>query len=78
MQLKFSVDVKECFSNRSHHNHTVARVMVLEEKFQPLEVRLENAQWIQESTDERLTLVTCWPNDDNTHRVIVVALPEVS
>jgi len=58
--------------------YRVARVLILEEKYQPLDVRLENARWIQESTNERLTLITCWPNDDNTHRVIVVALPEES
>lgn len=55
--------------------YRVARVLILEEKFQPLEVRLENARWIQRSDDERITLVTCFPNDDNSHRVIVVALP---
>jgi sortase A len=55
--------------------YRVAKVLVLEEKFQPLEVRLENARWIQTSENERLTLVTCFPNDDNSHRVIVIALP---
>jgi len=56
--------------------YRVVRVLVLEEKYQPLEVRLENARWIQTSNDERLTLVSCWPNNDNSHRVIVVAVPE--
>jgi LPXTG-site transpeptidase (sortase) family protein len=28
------------------------------------------------STDERLTLITCWPYETNTHRLIIVALPE--
>jgi sortase A len=55
--------------------YRVARTLVLEEKYQPVEVRMENAQWIQHSSDERLTLVTCWPNDDNSHRVVVVAVP---
>jgi sortase A len=50
--------------------------MILEEKFQPLEVRLENARWLLPSNDERITLVTCWPANDNTHRVIVVAVRE--
>lgn len=47
---------------------------ILEEKYQPLEVRLENARWLLPSTDERVTLVTCWPATSNTHRVIVVAV----
>lgn len=53
--------------------YTVEEVMVLEEKFAPLEQRIENAQWIKTFDDDRLTLVSCWPEDDNTHRVIVVA-----
>jgi hypothetical protein len=48
---------------------------IVPEKDQPLEVRRENARWIGPSNDERLTLVTCWPRHDNTHRLILVALP---
>ena len=47
----------------------------LRRKNQSLEVRRENARWIGPSHDERLTLVTCWPRNDNTHRLILVALP---
>ena len=39
-------------------------------------MREENGRWIQPSDDERLTLVTCWPADSNTHRLILVAVPE--
>lgn len=53
--------------------YVVSDVLILEEKDQPLETRLENAQWIEPTDDERLTLVTCWPYTDNTHRLIVVA-----
>lgn len=55
--------------------YQVASTMILKERFQPLEVRLENARWILHSNDERLTLITCWPYESNTHRVVVVALP---
>jgi sortase A len=48
---------------------------ILPEKGQPLSVRLKNAAWIQPTTDERLTLVTCWPYTSNTHRLIIVARP---
>jgi sortase A len=48
---------------------------VLLERDQPREVRLKNARWIQPTTDERLTLVTCWPYTSNTHRLIIVARP---
>lgn len=57
------------------HNYAVADVQILPERDQPLSVRQENAQWIQPTTDERLTLVTCWPQTDNSHRLIVVAYP---
>ncbi len=48
---------------------------VLEERGQPIDVRLQNAQWIEPTDDERITLITCWPYTDNSHRVVVVAEP---
>ncbi|WP_420631228.1 sortase [Candidatus Leptofilum sp.] len=57
------------------HNFTVTDVQILPERDQPLATRLENAQWIEPTSDERLTLVTCWPHTDNSHRLIVVARP---
>ncbi|MGH2581400.1 MAG: sortase [Anaerolineales bacterium] len=56
--------------------YRVVLSMILEEKYQPLEVRLENARWILPSTDERITLITCWPERGNSHRVVVVAVRE--
>lgn len=35
----------------------------------------QNAQWILPTVDERVTLVTCWPYEGNSHRLIVVAKP---
>lgn len=55
--------------------YKVASVMILPERFESSEVRLQNARWIQRSDDERLTLISCWPYESNTHRVIVVAFP---
>lgn len=48
---------------------------ILPERYQPIEKRLENARWIQPSSDERITLITCWPYESNTHRVVIVAVP---
>lgn len=62
-------------SQRGEYHYTVVSTMILPERFQPEEVRLQNAKWIQSSEDERITLVTCWPYESNTHRVIVVAFP---
>lgn len=56
--------------------YVIVNKMILPEKDESLEFRLENARWILPSNDERLTLVTCWPADSNSHRLILVAIPE--
>lgn len=55
--------------------YEVTETELFEEQGQPLSVRLENAKWIEPTEDERVTLVTCWPYTDNTHRVVIVARP---
>jgi sortase A len=56
--------------------YVVEEVLILPERNQPLPVRLANARYIQPTEDERLTLVTCWPYEDNTHRTVVIAWPD--
>jgi LPXTG-site transpeptidase (sortase) family protein len=63
------------YSGSHVFEYQVAAKMLLPERFQPLEVRLANARWIMPSDDERLTLITCWPADSNTNRVVIVAFP---
>ncbi len=53
--------------------YRVDEVMILPEVGATPEQRRQNAQWIQPFDDSRLTLVSCWPETSNTHRVIVVA-----
>ncbi len=55
--------------------YQVAQTMVLAEEGQPVEVRQANARWILPTDDERVTLITCWPYESNTHRLVVIALP---
>jgi sortase A len=55
--------------------YAVEQKMILKEKGEPLEVRLQNASWILPTEEERLTMVTCWPYTNNTHRLVVVAVP---
>ena len=55
--------------------YVVSMLKILPEKGQQISVRLENAKWIQPTKDERVTLITCWPYENNTHRLIVVAQP---
>lgn len=68
-------DFINLFSEGKLYQYIITNVMIFEEKDQPLDVRLENARWILPSEDERITLVTCWPQDSNTHRLIIVAVP---
>jgi LPXTG-site transpeptidase (sortase) family protein len=62
-------------SGKNAFEYVIANKMILPEKNEPLEVRLENGRWILPSKDERVTLVTCWPENTNTHRLIIVAVP---
>jgi sortase A len=57
------------------HVYRVAHHELLEERGLSLRERMRNARWIAPTQDERLTLVTCWPNTTNSHRLIVVAEP---
>ena len=57
----------------AHGHLRPANVLILPERDADLAARLENARWIEPSQDIRLTLVTCWPEYSNTHRLIIVA-----
>ena len=68
-------DVIQVYSGEWEYRYAVAAKLLLPERGQRLEVRMENARWLAASEDERLTLVTCWPAESNTHRLIVIAYP---
>ncbi len=70
-----SGDLIKVYSNDQAHSYQVTALHILPDRDEPIEVRRQNAIWIQPTLDERLTLVTCWPYTDNTHRLIVVAKP---
>lgn len=57
------------------YTYLVESNLILPDKNVSIEQRRENAKWIAPTNDERLTLVTCWPYTNNTHRVVVVAKP---
>jgi LPXTG-site transpeptidase (sortase) family protein len=59
---------------RDYHYAVTDHFIVLE-RGAPEEQRHQNAQWIMPSVDERVTMITCWPYVDNSHRLIVVAKP---
>ena len=68
-------DVISLYSGQKVFNYVIALKMILRERDQPVNIRLQNAAWILPSKDERLTLLTCWPYTTNTHRLIIVAVP---
>jgi sortase A len=80
--FRFLVDVQEgdevdLYVGDTVYRYIVEQKLIVKEKGEPLEVRQQNAQWIAPTDDTRVTLVTCWPYTSNTHRVIVVAKPEL-
>lgn len=68
-------DLIQVYSGSVKFTYEVRETMIISEKYRPLEERLANSRWVQATTDERLTLITCWPPTSNTHRVVVVAYP---
>jgi sortase A len=62
-------------SENHTYQYVITNKMILPENFEDLDERMNNARWIQPSTDERVTLITCWPYESNTHRLIIVAKP---
>lgn len=70
-------DIIYIFSGDRQFGYMVTNKMILPELGEDVSIqqRLENARWIMESLDERLTLVTCWPAYSNTHRLVIVAKP---
>ncbi len=55
--------------------YKVEQVIKVLERGQPISVRIKNAEFIQPMKDDRLTLVSCWPETSNSHRIIVIARP---
>src|SRR5512141_2543907 len=74
VNLKIGDEI-EMYSGNQIYVYKVVTRKILRDRDQPYEVQVKNAQWIQPTDDERLTLVTCWPYTTNTHRLIIVARP---
>jgi LPXTG-site transpeptidase (sortase) family protein len=61
------------WAGSSRYVYQVTQVLIVPEKYATPQQRAENAKWIDSFDDHRLTLVSCWPRNNNTHRVIVIA-----
>jgi LPXTG-site transpeptidase (sortase) family protein len=73
-QLKRGDDI-QLFAGSREYPYIVEEVLIVPEKYASEQQRRENVSYIKEMPDDRLTLVSCWPRNDNTHRIIVVAKP---
>ena len=58
------------------HHYTVTQTQVVAVKGADAEQLAANVDFVQPTASEQLTLVTCWPRDAYTHRLIVQAVPE--
>ena len=63
------------YSDNFAYRYSVEERVIFPERFAKPEQRVQNAAWIQPTEDERLTLITCWPYESNTHRLVLVAKP---
>jgi len=61
--------------NDQVYTYEIGEKYILPEAGQSLEVRRQNARYIQQTPDERLTLVTCHPYGSLANRLLVIAYP---
>jgi sortase A len=78
--FRYTVDLEPgalitLYDEEQLYNYQVEDKFIVKDKGEPEAVRLENAKWIGPFNEERLTLITCWPFNSNTHRLIVIAKP---
>lgn len=66
-------DIATIWSGNTRYDYEIEKVVIVPDKHATPEQRRDNASWIQEFDDDRLTLVSCSPRDDNSHRIIAVA-----
>jgi LPXTG-site transpeptidase (sortase) family protein len=61
------------YANHTQYTYVVDSVKLMPETNADTAQQAQNAAFIRQSDDYRLTLVSCWPPNNNTHRVFVVA-----
>lgn len=63
------------YTGTERHTYVVDMVQIMPEQNATVAQQARSAAYIIQSSDQRLTLVSCWPPNSNTHRVFVVASP---
>jgi sortase A len=71
-------DTATLWAGGRRYDYRIDKVMIVPEVHATEQQRIDNARWIGPFDDDRLTLVSCWPRDDNTHRIVVVAKPRAN
>ncbi len=61
------------YANHKEYTYLVDQVKLMPETNASTAQRAQTASFIRQSDDFRLTLVSCWPPNNNTHRVFVTA-----
>ena len=65
-------DIATIWSGQAKYEYKISEVLIVPERDATPEQRRQNAEWISAFDDDRLTLVTCWPRDGNSHRIIAL------
>ncbi len=58
------------------HNYVITDFYRLKDTGVSQKQREINGRFILPTGDERVTIITCWPPTNNTHRLVVIARPE--
>lgn len=74
VDLELGAEIVLHDANQSYTYEVTGREL-FEEDGQPLKVRLDNARWMLPTSDERITIISCWPLATNSHRIVVIAHP---
>jgi sortase A len=57
------------------HPYVITEFYRLKDTGVSTEQRIKNGRFILPTEDERVTIITCWPPTNNTHRLAVIAKP---
>ncbi len=60
----------------AQHKYVITDFFRLKDTGVPQQQREANGHYMLPTGDERVTIITCWPPTNNTHRLVVIARPE--
>jgi LPXTG-site transpeptidase (sortase) family protein len=63
------------YSGNQTYEYEIEQVLVLPDMHISAEKRQQNESWLEDKSEERLTLISYWPYENSTHRVVIIAKP---